>query len=623
MSIKKQPQPTRSQLIGYLLLGLGGLILATNWLMPRSDREMPAKIPLVNYSIFIQQVEQGQVEEVVIAPNQLFYKLKTEEPQETIVQSTIPIPDPDFLKRLETHNVSFGAIPLPQQRQSWWPVLLNWVIPPLILVAALRFMMKRDDENPRGSLAFSKSKAKVYVEGEATKITFANVAGVEEAKTELAEIVEFLKHPQKFTEIGARIPKGVLLVGPPGTGKTLMAKAVAGEAGVTFFSISASEFVELFVGTGAARVRDLFEQAKNNAPCIVFIDELDAIGKSRSSGAPSGSNDEREQTLNQLLTEMDGFSASESTVIVLAATNRPETLDPALLRPGRFDRQVLVDRPDVSGRQAILEIYAQKVKLDQAVDLHAIAVITPGFAGAELANLINEAALLAARKQREVVTQEDLKEAIERVVAGLEKRSRVLNPEDKKVVAYHEVGHAIVGAVVPGSGEVAKISIVPRGMNALGYMLRLPTEDRFLSNNLELRGQITTLLGGRAAEEIMFGTVTTGAADDLQRATQKAELMVTTYGMSQVLGPLVYDQSQSGNFLGGGIHRRRDVSEKTAELIDQEIKEIVASCYQEALDILHQNRSLLEKIATEVLQTEVLEGEELKSLLAEVEESRG
>lgn len=623
MSIKKQPQPTRSQLIGYLLLGLGGLILATNWLLPRSDREMPAKIPLVNYSIFIQQVEQGQVEEVVIAPNQLFYKLKTEEPQETIVQSTIPIPDPDFLKRLETHNVSFGAIPLPQQRQSWWPVLLNWVIPPLILVAALRFMMKRDDENPRGSLAFSKSKAKVYVEGEATKITFANVAGVEEAKTELAEIVEFLKHPQKFTEIGARIPKGVLLVGPPGTGKTLMAKAVAGEAGVTFFSISASEFVELFVGTGAARVRDLFEQAKNNAPCIVFIDELDAIGKSRSSGAPSGSNDEREQTLNQLLTEMDGFSASESTVIVLAATNRPETLDPALLRPGRFDRQVLVDRPDVSGRQAILEIYAQKVKLDQAVDLHAIAVITPGFAGAELANLINEAALLAARKQREVVTQEDLKEAIERVVAGLEKRSRVLNPEDKKVVAYHEVGHAIVGAVVPGSGEVAKISIVPRGMNALGYMLRLPTEDRFLSNNLELRGQITTLLGGRAAEEIMFGTVTTGAADDLQRATQKAELMVTTYGMSQVLGPLVYDQSQSGNFLGGGIHRRRDVSEKTAELIDQEIKEIVASCYQEALDILHQNRSLLEKIATEVLQTEVLEGEELKSLLAEVEESRG
>ena len=451
------------------------------------------------------------------------------------VLGTIPIDDPNLPMLLREKGVMFEAAPPP--KNSWVSTLLAWVIPPVILVLAMQFLLYRNED--RGSLAFSKRKAKVYVEGEAARITFADVAGAEEAKTELVEIVEFLKNPDRFSRIGARIPKGVLLVGPPGTGKTLLAKAVAGEADVTFFSISASEFVELFVGTGAARVRDFFEQAKKQAPCIIFIDELDAIGKSRSGGnGISGSNDEREQTLNQLLTEMDGFAVGDATVIVLAATNRPESLDAALLRPGRFDRQVLVDRPDLTGRLAILEIYAQRVEIDPDINLKDIATHTPGFAGADLANLVNEAALLAARNKREYVTQADFKEAIERVLAGLEKKSRVLADQEKKIVAYHEVGHALIGAVMPGGGKVAKISIVPRGLSALGYTLKMPTEDRFLMSDSEFRQQIAMLLGGRAAEEIVFGSVTNGASDDLQRATDIAERMVTTYGMSKILGPL-------------------------------------------------------------------------------------
>jgi cell division protease FtsH len=443
------------------------------------------------------------------------------------------------------------------------------------------------------------------------------VAGVEEAKTELSEIVEFLKYPQRYQAIGARIPKGVLLVGPPGTGKTLLAKAVAGEAGVPFFSISGSEFVELFVGAGAARVRDLFEQAKKQAPCIIFIDELDAIGKSRSSGIMGG-NDEREQTLNQLLTEMDGFSATGSTVIVLAATNRPETLDSALLRPGRFDRQVLVDRPDLSGRQKILEIYANKVKLSPGVELKEIATRTPGFAGADLANLVNEAALLAARDHRETVDQADFKEAIERVVAGLEKKSRVLSDKEKKIVAYHEVGHALVGAVMPGGGKVAKISIIPRGMAALGYTLQMPTEDRFLMDESELRDQIATLLGGRSAEEVVFGSITTGASNDLQRATDLAERMVTTYGMSKILGPLAYEKGQQNAFLGESMNPRRMVSDDTAQAIDEEVKAIVEQGHNQALMILKNNLDLMESIAQKILETEVIEGDELQGLLDQV-----
>jgi len=614
MAIKDKPQPPRSRQIGNILLLISGLFLLANLFLPIF---LGPQIPQVPYSIFIKQVEDGDVARVSVAQNEIRYQIKGENNQPGQLLSTTPIFDLELPKRLEEKGVEFAAAPPP--KNGWFISLLGWVVPPLIFVAIWQFFLGRSGGGPQGALSFNKSKAKVYVEGDSAKTTFADVAGVEEAKTELVEIVDFLKTPQRFTSIGARIPKGVLLVGPPGTGKTLLAKAVAGEAGVPFFSISGSEFVELFVGAGAARVRDLFEQAKQKAPCIIFIDELDAIGKSRASSGLYGGNDEREQTLNQLLTEMDGFAAGDATVIVLAATNRPESLDSALLRPGRFDRQVLVDRPDLSGREAILNIYARKVKLGQDVDLHAIATRTPGFAGADLANLVNEAALLAARQRRETVAQADFGEAIERVVAGLEKKSRVLNDKEKKIVAYHEVGHALVGALMPGSGKVAKISIVPRGMAALGYTLQLPTEDRFLMDEAELRGQIATLLGGRSAEEIVFGSITTGAANDLQRATDLAERMVTTYGMSKILGPLAYEKGQQMNFLGDGtMNPRRLVSDETAKAIDAEVKEIVETAHQQALDILNQNRDLLEAIATQILETEVIEGEELQNLLNQV-----
>jgi cell division protease FtsH len=613
MPIKKdQSQPPRSRQIGNILLLLSGVFLLVNIFLPNL---FGPRIPQVPYSLFIHQVQDQEVARVSVGQNEIRYQLKQEADQPGQVLSTTPIFDLELPKLLEEKGVEFAATPPP--RNSWFTSILGWVIPPLIFVAIWQFFINRGG-GPQGALSIGKSKAKVYVEGESDKITFADVAGVEEAKTELVEIVDFLKTPKRYTQIGARIPKGVLLVGPPGTGKTLLAKAVAGEAGVPFFSISGSEFVELFVGVGSSRVRDLFEQAKKQAPCIVFIDELDAIGKSRNSGGFYGGNDEREQTLNQLLTEMDGFAAGDATVIVLAATNRPETLDPALLRPGRFDRQVLVDRPDLSGRTEILNIHSQKVKLGPDVDLKAIATRTPGFAGADLANLVNEAALLAARRGNETVAQEDFAEAIERVVAGLEKKSRVLNEKEKKIVAYHEVGHALVGALMPGSGRVEKISIVPRGMAALGYTLQLPTEDRFLMDEAELRGQIATMLGGRSAEEIIFGSITTGASNDLQRATDLAERMVMTYGMSKVLGPLAYERQQ-GMFLDNGApNPRRAVSEQTAEAIDREVKEIVENAHQHALDILNQNRDLLEAIATKLLDTEVIESTELHDLLAQV-----
>ncbi len=608
MPLKKKPERPLNQKIGNILLWVGGVLLIGYilWpqLMPR--KKNPSR---VRYSHFIQQVNDGKVKEVLLGKKEIRYQLKGEGDQPGQVLATTPLNDPTLLIRLEKKGVVFSA---PKQN-TWLNILFSWVIPPVIFVLVFQLFMNR---NNRSSLAFGKSKAKVYIEGESEKITFADVAGVEEAKTELAEIVEFLKNPDRFAKIGARIPKGVLLVGPPGTGKTLLAKAVAGEAKVAFYSISASEFVELFVGTGAARVRDLFTQAKKQAPCIVFIDELDAIGKSRGGGSfQSGSSDEREQTLNQLLTEMDGFAAGDAIVIVLGATNRPEALDKALLRPGRFDRQVLVDRPDLAGRLQILEIYAQKVKLAENLDLKEIATRTPGFAGAELANLVNEAALLAARNQREQVTQEDFYEAIERIIAGLEKKSRVLSDKEKKVVAYHEVGHAIVGAVMPGGGKVAKISIVPRGLSALGYTLKMPTEDRFLMDESEFRQQIAMLLGGRAAEELVFGKVTNGASDDLRRATDLAERMVTSYGMSKVLGPLAYEQGSKANFLGNGESVRRLVSEETAQAIDREVKEIVDDAHQQALSILTENRDLLEAIATRILATEVIEGEELETFL--------
>ncbi|MFB2882083.1 ATP-dependent zinc metalloprotease FtsH4 [Floridanema aerugineum] len=617
MAIKDQPQPPRSRQIGNILLLISGLFLLVNLFLPNL---FSPSVPRVPYSLFIDQVQDGKVARVSVGQDEIRYQLKPDpdQPGQVLVLQTTPIFDLELPKRLEEKGIEFAAAPPP--KNGWFTSLLGWVIPPLIFVAIWQFFISRSGGGPQGALSIGKSKAKVYVEGESAKITFADVAGVEEAKTELVEIVDFLKNPGRFRQIGARIPKGVLLVGPPGTGKTLLAKAVAGEAGVPFFSISGSEFVELFVGVGSARVRDLFEQAKKQAPCIVFIDELDAIGKSRSSGGFYGGNDEREQTLNQLLTEMDGFAAGDATVIVLAATNRPESLDPALLRPGRFDRQVLVDRPDLSGRQEILNIHAQKVKLGSDVNLKAIATRTPGFAGADLANLVNEAALLAARNKRDAVAQEDFNEAIERVVAGLEKKSRVLNDKEKKIVAYHEVGHALVGYLMPGSGKVEKISIVPRGMAALGYTLKLPTEDRFLMDEAELRGEIATLLGGRAAEEIIFGSITTGASNDLQRATDLAERMVTSYGMSKVLGPLAYDKNQQ-SFLGNAdmMNPRRMVSDETAQAIDQEVKDIVETAHQQALHILKENRDLLETISMKLLDTEVIEGNDLHELLGKVQ----
>lgn len=614
MPIKDQPRPTRPRQISNILLLVSSLFLLANLFLPRL---FGPQIPQVPYSLFIHQVQEEEVAAVSIGQNQIQYQLKGEDTKPGQVLTTTPIFDLDLPKLLESKGIDFAATPPP--KNGWFNTLLSWVVPPLIFVAIYQFFIGRGGfGGPQGALSITKSKAKVYVEGESAKTTFKDVAGVEEAKTELVEIVEFLKTPDRFTQIGARIPKGVLLVGPPGTGKTLLAKAVAGEAGVSFFSISGSEFVELFVGAGAARVRDLFEQAKKQAPCIIFIDELDAIGKSRSSNLYGG-NDEREQTLNQLLTEMDGFAAGGATVIVLAATNRPESLDPALLRPGRFDRQVLVDRPDKSGREAILKIHAQKVKLGNDVDLKAIATRTPGFAGADLANLINEAALLAARNQRLSVAQSDFAEAIERVVAGLEKKSRVLNDKEKKIVAYHEVGHALVGYLMQGSGRVEKISIVPRGMAALGYTLQVPTEDRFLMDEAELRGQIATLLGGRSAEEVVFGSITTGASNDLQKATDLAERMVTTYGMSKVLGPLAYQQGQQAMFLGSeNANPRRMVSDQTAQAIDHEVKEIVETAHQYAVDIVKHNLDLLEKISTQLLEAEVIEGEELQSMLSQV-----
>ncbi len=614
MSINDKPRRPRPNLVSVILLFLPIGFILLNLVLTFSNKPQISKVP---YSFFIEQVQDEQVAQVSVGQNAIRYQLKGNEGNPRQIQETTPIFDLELPKLLESKGVEFAATPPPGNR--WFTTLLSWVIPPIIFVAIFQFFSRGGlgGGGPQGALSVTKNKAKVYVEGDDNKVTFDDVAGVEESKAELEEIVEFLQSPKPFTDIGARIPKGVLLVGPPGTGKTLMAKAVAGEAGVPFFSISGSEFVELFVGTGAARVRDLFVQAKKKAPCIIFIDELDAIGKSRSGGNGFGGNDEREQTLNQLLTEMDGFDAGDATVIVLAATNRPETLDPALLRPGRFDRQVLVDRPDLSGRLAILEIYAKKVKLGENVDLKAMATRTPGFAGADLANLVNEAALLAARRGNKVVETQDFAEAIERVVAGLEKKGRLLNDKEKKIVAYHEVGHALVGTKVAGTDQVEKISIVPRGMAALGYTMQVPTEDRFLLNELELRGQIATLLGGRAAEEVIFGSITTGASNDLQKATDLAEQMVTSFGMSKVLGPLAYDKAQSNNFLDG-MSARRIVSDETAQAIDKEVKDIVETAHQQALGVLRKNKELLETISEQLLEKEVIEGEGLRQMLAKV-----
>jgi cell division protease FtsH len=495
----------------------------------------------------------------------------------------------------------------------WLPDLLGWVLPVLFIVALWGFFFRRMGGAEGGVMSFARSRAKIYADDE-VKVKFSDVAGVDEAEDELKEIVEFLKNPKKYTNLGGRIPKGVLLVGPPGTGKTLLARAVAGEAHVPFFSLSGSEFVEMFVGVGAARIRDLFQQAEAKAPCIVFIDELDALGKARVQ-SPIGSHEEREQTLNQLLAEMDGFD-SRKGVIIMAATNRPEVLDTALLRPGRFDRQVLVDKPDVNGREAILRIHAKGVRIAANVDLRIIAARTAGFAGADLANLVNEAALLAARNDKSEVGTKDFESAIDRLIAGLEKK-RVMSTKEREIVAYHESGHAIVASMLPGLDPIHKISIVQRGFGALGYTMQLPLEDKYLATRTELLSQLAVLLGGRTAEEIALSEISTGAQNDLQRATDLARAMVTEYGMSDSLGAVNYDGQKRPRFLDIALPQERGLyGEQTAEKIDAEIKRILVDAHEKARSILSSHRDDLERVTRRLLEVEVMEGDELRQLLA-------
>ncbi|HIK16456.1 MAG TPA: ATP-dependent zinc metalloprotease FtsH [Leptolyngbyaceae cyanobacterium M33_DOE_097] len=563
------------------------------------------------YSKFIEQVKSFQVERVTIKPDRIEYTLKPEFGSQRFFTQAIGQTE-DLPSLLQSHNVEFTTM---LDHAATTTGIMGLLLSAGLLVGTFAWLLKFS--NAGGGIGvgagMGKSNARVYNQGK-TGITFADVAGVDEAKHELQEVVDFLKNGEKYRKLGAKIPKGVLLVGPPGTGKTLLAKAAAGEAGVPFLNMSGSEFVELYVGVGASRVRDLFNRAKRQAPCIVFIDELDAIGKSRGGSPIGGGNDEREQTLNQLLTEMDGFDGNQG-VIVIAATNRPEILDPALRRPGRFDRQVLVDRPDKSGRLEILRVHAQPIVMGEDVDLEVIAAQTPGFAGADLANLVNEAALMAARNNRQAVLMADFKEAIERVIAGLEKRSRILTPLERQTVAYHEVGHALVGALMPGGGKVSKISIVPRGLGALGYTLQMPEVDRFLLLEDELRGQIATLLGGRSAEEIVFGKVSSGASDDIQKATDLAERAVTQYGMSN-MGPVAFEKN-SAQFLDGGS-TRRTVSSEVAVEIDRQVKQAIDKAHNIALEILQLNRELLESATQTLLVQEVLEGDVLQAILAQV-----
>jgi cell division protease FtsH len=490
---------------------------------------------------------------------------------------------------------------------------MSWIVPFIILMVIWRFIFKRmGNLGPSNIMTFGQNKSQIVAEGD-VKVSFKDVAGADEAKQELMEVVDFLKNPQKYIHIGGKIPKGVLLIGPPGCGKTLMAKAVAGEAGVTFFRLSGADFVEMFVGVGAARVRDLFKQARAKAPCIIFIDELDAIGKSRSHF--SGGHDEREQTLNQLLVEMDGFD-SRTGVIIIGATNRPEILDPALLRPGRFDRQVLVDKPDLAGREAILKIHSAAVKMAKEVNLTSIAQSTPGFSGADLANIVNEAALLAVRAQRKEVTQPDFEEAVEKIIAGLEKKNKVINPKEKKIVAYHETGHALTAYFTESAEPVHKISIIPRGLGALGYTLQIPTEDRYLMTQRELLGKIDVLLGGRAAEEIIYGEISTGAANDLTKATDIARKMITEYGMSEKYKNVVLPSQRSSLFLGQDMKPgSREYAESTQAYIDDEITKIIKERYDHVVSLLKEKKALLVKIADRLLEIEVIKAEELKELV--------
>jgi cell division protease FtsH len=585
--------------IWYFVIAFLIILLVQNYLVTRKTEDV------IPYSEFKESLRTGKIKDLTITQESISGERETEKGLRRF--QTTRVEDSDLVKELETYHVKYSG----KIDSKWLTNILSWIIPLVFFFFIWRILFSRI--GPETSvMSFGKSRAKIYAEKE-KKITFSDVAGIDEAKEELKEVVEFLKTPGKFQRLGGKIPKGVLLVGMPGTGKTLLARAVAGEANVPFFSISGSDFVEMFVGVGAARVRDLFAQAQNHAPCIIFIDELDALGKARGVN-PMGRHDEQEQTLNQLLAEMDGF-APNTGVIIMAATNRPEILDPALLRPGRFDRHVLVDRPDIIGREEILKIHTQNIKLSPEVELKVIASRTPGFVGADLANIVNEAALLAARKNKESVEMADIEEAIDRVVAGLEKKNRLMSKKEKEIVAFHESGHAIVASLLPNADPVRRISIIPRGISALGYTLQLPTEDRYLMTKTELLDRMAVLLGGRVAEEITFGEISTGAHNDLQRATDIATSMVKEFGMSEKLGYVTFQKEKNPLFLPSSLFSSREYSEDTAKQIDEEVKKIVDETYHKAKEILMAKKGELGELARLLLEKEVVEEGDLKKIL--------
>lgn len=595
----------------HIVIAVGFFILLQLYLLNPGVRD-------VSYSEFKRLVREGTVLECHITNTVIRGKLREieRETRKNVVFITARVDDPDLVKELEFVGVKYSG----NYESPWFKTFFfTWVMPLLILFIIWRFIFRRF--GPASSImSFGKSKGRLYAQ-EDLNVTFDDVAGIDEAKEELQEIIEFLKTPEKFRALGGKIPKGVLLLGAPGTGKTLLAKAVAGEAGVPFFNMSGSEFVEMFVGVGAARVRDLFNQADQKAPCIIFIDELDALGKARGVN-PVGGHDEREQTLNQLLVEMDGFDSNKG-VIIMGATNRPEMLDPALLRPGRFDRQVVVDRPDLHGREAILKVHAKEVKLEKDINLHSVAAMTPGFVGADLANLVNEAALLAARRNKKAVGMPEFEEAIDRIMAGLEKKKRLMNKKEKEIVAHHESGHALIACSVPHADPVRKISMIPRGIGALGYTLQKPTEDRYLMTKAELLDRIAILLGGRVSEEIIFNEISTGAQNDLGKATEIAKMMVKEYGMSEKMGLVTFEQGDRPLFLGGGFAAKKEYSEETAREIDLEIRKIIDESLQRVRNILTEKKEILKGMAHTLMEKEVIEGDELKKLLEELHKTNG
>ncbi len=585
--------------IWYFLIAFLIILLIQNYFVSKKVEDV------ISYSEFKTAVKEGKVKEITITDENITGLRQVDNDFRRF--TTVRVVDPDLVKELESQQVKYTG----KVESKWLMQILSWIVPLVFFFFIWRILFSRIGPET-GVMSFGKSRAKIFAEKD-KKITFADVAGIDEAKEELKEIVEFLKNPTKFQRLGGKIPKGVLLVGTPGTGKTLLAKAVAGEANVPFFSISGSDFVEMFVGVGAARVRDLFGQAQNYAPCIIFIDELDALGKARGVN-PMGRHDEQEQTLNQLLAEMDGFEPNAG-VIIMAATNRPEILDPALLRPGRFDRHVVVDRPDLKGREEILRIHAKNVKLSPGVDLKVIASRTPGFVGADLANIMNEAALLAARKNKESVETSDIEEAIDRIVAGLEKKNRLMSKKEKEIVAFHESGHAIVASFLPNADPVRRISIIPRGIAALGYTLQLPTEDRYLMTRSELLDRLAVLLGGRVAEELTFGEISTGAHNDLQRATDIATSMVKEFGMSDRLGYVTFEKEKKSLFFPAAFGSGRDYSEETARQIDAEVKKIVDDTYARVKELLTSKKENVNELARLLLEKEVVEEEDLKKIL--------